>query len=82
MIFSRLSELKSLIKSGLPKQTLADHAIFTTGDDQVTEIVTQIVKIHPVEEIYLFHQIQNSQHTTCFLLLLLLLLEKVFEQKS
>jgi len=70
MIFSRLSELKSLIKSGLPKQTLADHAIFTTGDDQVTEIATQIVKIHPVEEIYLFHQIQNNQLATYFLLLI------------
>jgi len=70
MVLSRLSELKSLIKSGFPKQTLADHAEISTRDDQATEITSQIVKIHPVEEIYLFHQIQNSRRTTCFLLLI------------
>ena len=70
MVLSRLSELKSMIKSGFPKQTLVYQAELATGDDQVTEIAAQIVKIHPVEEIYLFHQIQNSQHTTCFLLLI------------
>lgn len=39
-------------------------------EDQVTEISVQIVKIHPVEEIYLFHQVQPSQQTTYFLLLI------------
>ena len=70
MVFSRLSELKSLIKSGFPNQSLVDHAELATRDDLVTEIVTQIVKIHPVEEIYLFHQTQNSEITTYFLLLI------------
>jgi len=70
MVLSRLSELKSLIKSSLPKQPCVEHSEFTTGDDQVTEIAAQIVKIHPVDEIYLFHRIQNSMHTTCFLLLI------------
>ncbi len=69
MVLCRLSDLKSQIKSGLPKQPLADHAKFTTGDDQVTEIAAQIEKISPVEEIYLFHRILKNQHTTCFLLL-------------
>ena len=69
-VFSRLSGLKSLIKSGSPKQTLVDQAELATRDNPVTEIAAQIVKIHPVEEIYLFHQIQNSQHTACFLLLI------------
>ena len=70
MVFSRLSELKSLIKSGFPKHPVVGQAGFSTGDDELAQVITQIVKIHPVEEIYLFHQIQNSQHTTCFLLLI------------
>ena len=70
MVLSRLSEFKSLIKSGFPKQSLADHAEISTRDDQVTEIAAQIVKIQPVEEIYLFHQIQNNQLTSHFLLLI------------
>jgi hypothetical protein len=70
MVLSRLSVLKSLIKSSFSKQTFVDHAELTAGDDQVTEIATQIVKLHPVEEIYLFHRIQNNQYTTCFLLLI------------
>ncbi|HBL77387.1 MAG: hypothetical protein A2W90_21540 [Bacteroidetes bacterium GWF2_42_66] len=70
MVLSRLSEFKSLIKSGFPKLPIIDHEESTSRDDQVTEIAAQIVKIQTVEEIYLFHQIQNSQHTTCFLLLI------------
>ena len=70
MVLSRLSELKSLIKSGLSKQSLADRAELETENNEVTEIAAQIVKIHPVEEIYIFHQVQPSQQTTCFLLLI------------
>ena len=69
MVLSRLSELKSLIKSGCPRQPFVDHSELTSEDDQLTEIFAQIVKIQPVEEIYLLHQIRNSRHTTCFLLL-------------
>ena len=70
MVFCRLSELKSLIKSGFPKQPFIDQDKFSTGDDRMTKIATLIVKIHPVEEIYLFHQIQNNQLATYFLLLI------------
>jgi hypothetical protein len=71
MVLSRLSELKALIKSGLPKQSFSNHIQRTTEeDDQMKEIVAQIVKIQPVEEIYLFHQVQTSQQTTYFLLLI------------
>jgi len=70
MVLSRLSGLKSLIKSGFPQKTCLEQPESTPEDDQVTEITAQIVKIYPVEEIYLFHQIQNSQHTTFFLLLI------------
>lgn len=70
MVFSRLSELKSLIKSGFRKQTLVVQAELATRDDPVTEITAQIVKRHLVEEIYLFHQTQNNQLTSYFLLLI------------
>ena len=70
LVFSRLSGLKSLIRSGFPKQPVVGQAAFSTGDVELAQVITQIVKIHPIEEIYLFHQTQNSQHTTCFLLLI------------
>ncbi|MBL7965533.1 MAG: hypothetical protein JNK09_00945 [Prolixibacteraceae bacterium] len=71
MVLSRLSGLKSMINSGFSKQPLTDQVETKTEEgDKVKEIAAQIVKIQPVEEIYLFHQIQNSQYTTCFLLLI------------
>lgn len=70
MVLSRLSELKALIKSGFPKQPITDKRELAMVDDQVAEISVQLVKIHPVEEIYLFHQVQTSQQTTYFLLLI------------
>jgi hypothetical protein len=70
MVLSRLSELKAFVKSGFPKQPLIDRTGQTTKNDRESEIASQIVKIHPVEEIYLFHQHQNSQLITYFLLLI------------
>ena len=70
MVLSRLSGLKSMIKSGFPKQSFANHSELTSEDDQLTEIAAQIVKIHPIEEIYLFHQVQTNQQTTYFFLLI------------
>lgn len=70
MVLSRLSELKVFVKSGFRKQPLTDKRELSMLGDQVTEISTQIVKIHPVEEIYLFHQVQASLQTTYFLLLI------------
>jgi hypothetical protein len=71
MVLSRLSVLKSMIKSGFPKQQLPDQVEPTTEeDDQISEIAAQIERIHPVEEIYFFHKIQNNRQTTYFLLLI------------
>ena len=70
MVLSRLSELKSMIKSGLVKQSFIDQIEPTAADAQMSDIAAQIVEIHPVEEIYLFHQVQTSQQTTYFLLLI------------
>jgi hypothetical protein len=71
MVLSRLSGLKLMIKSGFPNQPFTDHIEKTTEEnDQVKEIASHIAKIHPIEEIYLFHQVQTSQQTTYFLLLI------------
>lgn len=60
-----------MIKLGLCKRSFTDQVeTKTEEDDQMSEIVVQIVKIHPVEEIYIFHQVQTSQQITCFLLLI------------
>jgi len=70
MVLSRLSGLKSQIKSGFQKQLPIDNTELTAENDQMSEIAEQIAKLQPVEEIYLFHQVQNSQQSTCFLLLI------------
>jgi hypothetical protein len=70
MVLSRLSGFKSLIRSGFPKQPFVNQDEFFLEDDPVTEIATQIVKKHPVEEIYLFLRVQKNQLTTYFLLLI------------
>ena len=71
MVLSRLSELRALIKSSFSKQPSTDQVgTKTEEDDQLTGIAAQIVKIHLIEEIYLFHQVQTCQQTTYFLLLI------------
>jgi len=70
MVLSRLSELKAFVKSGFRKQPLTDKSELVMVDEQVADISSQILKLHPVEEIYSFHQIQTSQQTTYFLLLI------------
>jgi len=70
MALSRFSELKSLIKSGFPRQSFIDQIEPTAADSLMSEIAAQIIKIHPIEEIYLFHQIRNNRQTTYFLLLI------------
>ncbi len=70
MVLSRLSVLKSMLKSGFAKQSFIDQMEPRKADAQISEIAVQLVKIYPLEEIYLFHQIQNNQHTGYFLLLI------------
>ena len=72
MVLSHFSELRALIKSGFCKQSFIDQIETKTEEDdpKMSGIAEQIVKIHPVEEIYLFHQVQTSQQTTYFLLLI------------
>lgn len=70
LVSDRFSELKKQIKSGALTQTISVGSGSSTKDNELAEITTQIVKIHPVEEIYLFHRTLNGEITSYFLLLI------------
>lgn len=70
IVSGRLSYLKRKIKSGAPLQTIAVEPGPSPEDKDLTQIISQIITIHPVEEIYLFQQTQNHRTTTNFLLLI------------
>ncbi len=70
LVSSRFSELKSQIKSNIPVQTIDIEPEPSIEDKDLAQIIEQILEIHPVEEIYLFHQTQSYHTTTYFLLLI------------
>lgn len=70
MVSTRFSELKKLIKSGIPKQTDRIVPKSSEEDTGLSLIINQLLKIHPIEEIYLFHKKQSSQSTIYYLLLI------------
>jgi hypothetical protein len=70
MVSCRFSELKKLIKSGIPEQTDIIATKTSTKETELSHIITQVIKIQPVEEIYLFHKIQNYRATFYYLLLI------------
>ena len=70
LISTRFSELKRQIKSNAQVQTNVIEPEPSSVDKELSQIIEQILKIHPVEEIYLFHQTQSYHTTTYFLLLI------------
>ena len=70
MVSARLTEHKKRIKSGLPKQIDCVVPKSSAEEAELSPIITQLLKIKPVEEIYLFHKNQSSQLTTYYLLLI------------
>ena len=70
LVSSRFSELKRQIKSNTLAQTIDIEPEPSPEDKELSQIIEQILKIQPVEEIYLFHQTQNHKITTYFLLLI------------
>ncbi len=70
MVSGRFSELKKLIQSGIPQQI--DNGVSKSSVDnaELSPIITQILKIQPVEEIYLFHK-RESFHLIIYYLLLI-----------
>ena len=70
LISTRFSELKRQIKSSVQVQTNVIEPEPSSVDKELSQIIEQILKIHPVEEIYLFRQTQSYHTTTYFLLLI------------
>ncbi len=70
MVSARFAELKKLIKSHIPEQIDRGVPKSSVEETELSPVITQILKIKPVEEIYLFHKKQSSQATTYYLLLI------------
>jgi len=73
LVSTRFSELKRQIKSNIRVEAAKESEFKgqTTGEDkELSQLISQIVTIQVVEEIYLFHQTQNPGSTTYFLLLI------------
>jgi len=70
MVSGRFAELKKLIKSGIPKQIDRVVPKSLVEDSELSPIITQLLKIKPAEEIYLFHKKQSFQSTIYYLLLI------------
>ncbi len=73
LVTDRFSELKRKIKSNTVAEAAKEPELKLqcTGEDmELSQIITQIVNIHPVEEIYLFHQTKSHHTLTYFLLLI------------
>ncbi len=73
LVSTRFSELKRQIKSNIRVEAVkeAEFKEQTTGEDkELSQLISQIVTIQAVEEIYLFYQTQNPGSTTYFLLLI------------
>ena len=70
MLTSRFKALKQSIRKGLSQQPVPEESGSLLKDEVLSELISQLLKIQPVEEIYSFHQIQNHQSTIYFLLLI------------
>ena len=71
LISTRFSELKRQIKSNPETAKDPELKLQSTKEDKgFSQLITQIVNILPVEEIYLFHQTKSHHTLTYFLLLI------------
>ncbi len=70
LVSDRFSELKRQLKSDALIQKSTDDPDSSTEDKELSSIISKIVEVHEVEEIYLFHQSQNHYTTTYILLLI------------
>nr|WP_319511403.1 hypothetical protein [uncultured Draconibacterium sp.] len=70
LVTYRFSELKKQLKSDALIQKSTNDPGSSTEDKELSSIISKVVEIHEVEEIYLFYQSQNHFTTTYFLLLI------------
>lgn len=67
LISDRFSELKKLIKSN--HESNLGLNLNQTKESELSTIISKIIKIKPVEEIYLFDKVQHSKNLTYYFLL-------------
>lgn len=68
-ICRRLLELKELIKS--ENKPNFERVISSTDEEsEISKIVSQVISVKPIEEIYLFHKMENLKGSTYYLLLI------------
>ncbi|MBN2635942.1 MAG: hypothetical protein JXR61_06710, partial [Prolixibacteraceae bacterium] len=70
LVSDRFLELKTQLKSDALIQKSTDDPDSSTENKELSSIIYKIVKVHEVEEIYLFHKSKNHYTTTYFLLLI------------
>lgn len=71
MVANRLLELKKRIKSNKANElTLVSIPEKTEQEKEISQIVSQIIKIKQPEEIFLFHKTQTASKTNYYLLLI------------
>ena len=70
MVSNRFSDLKKQLKSDALIQKSTDDPSSSTEDKELSSMISKVLEIHEVEEIYLFYQSQNHYTTTYFLLLI------------
>ena len=70
MVSDSFSDLKKQLKSDVLIQKSTDVPDSSTEDKELSSIISRVLEIHEVEEIYLFYQSQNHYTTTYFLLLI------------
>ena len=69
-VSDQFSALKRQIKSGGHLQAIVSKPKLSPEDKELARLITLLQKMHPVEEVYLFHQSQHDRTTTYFLLVI------------
>ena len=70
LVSDRFLELKKQLKSDALIQKSTDDPVTSAEEKELSSIVSKVVEIHEVEEIYVFYQSQTHFTTTYFLLLI------------
>ncbi len=70
LVSGRFSVLKKQLKSDVLIQKSTVDPDSSTEDKELSSIISKVLEIHEVEEIYLFYQSQNHYKITYFLLLI------------
>lgn len=68
-VFDRMEELKKILKAHSVQTTGEGYQLFPPPKTEMEEISTHILSFHPVEELFLFHEIIKPNEKILYLLL-------------